>query len=158
MQKYATIKQLVIDETMSKGEFPSLEILTSLVKEHFPNSKWQKSHYDWYKSQIKTRKIDLEEFLKAPDPEANDAEVRQESITEFSISVEQDLQNYLANRLHELETGLTLEATEFGTPVGFIDILAKDRSGTYVVVELKAGKAKDAAFGQILGYMGALRE
>jgi RecB family endonuclease NucS len=39
---------------------------------------------------------------------------------------------------------------------GRIDIIAKDKKGATVVVELKAGKAGRRAIGQILGYMGAL--
>jgi hypothetical protein len=38
MKKYSTIKQLVIDETLSNGFFPSLESVTNLVKATFPNS------------------------------------------------------------------------------------------------------------------------
>lgn len=39
---------------------------------------------------------------------------------------------------------------------GRIDVLAKDKNGTIVIVELKAGKAGRRAIGQLLGYMGAL--
>ncbi|EHU9474294.1 DUF91 domain-containing protein, partial [Vibrio vulnificus] len=41
---------------------------------------------------------------------------------------------------------------------GRIDILAKDKTGQLVVIELKAGKAKDSALGQLLGYIGCLSE
>lgn len=155
MKKYTSIKQLVIDETISNGELPSLEILTNLVKENFPNSKWQKSHYDWYKSQIKTGKLGLDELLKNTDFETDDILV-DENIIEFGVSLEKDLHNYLSNRLSEIENNLTLEGIEYGTSAGFIDILAKDSDGTYVVIELKAGKAKDSALGQLLGYIGAI--
>ena len=157
MKKYSSIKQLVIDETISHGEMPSLEYLTNLVKENFPNSKWQKSHYDWYKSQIKTGKIETGELLKNMEP-AEEEGVANENITAFAVSLEKDLQNYLSKRLNEIEDGLTLISTEYGTSAGFIDILAKDVSGNYVVIELKAGRASDAAIGQLLGYIGALIE
>ena len=156
MKKYTSIKQLVIDETISKGELPSLESLTNLIKENFPNSKWQKSHYDWYKSQIKTGKIGLDELLKN-DFETDDILV-DENIIEFSVSLEKDLHNYLSNRLNEIEKDLAMVGVEYGTSAGFIDILAKDSIGNYVVIELKAGKAKDSALGQLLGYMGAIIE
>lgn len=39
---------------------------------------------------------------------------------------------------------------------GRIDLLARDANNHLVVVELKAGKARDSAFGQLLGYMGCL--
>jgi endonuclease len=157
MNKYSSIKQLVIDETLSKGELPSLETLTILVKENFPNSKWQKSHYDWYKSQIKNGKIDIGTVLESSDQQNEDI-ITTESLNEFAISLERDLQNYLADRIEEIETGLKLLSIEFGTSAGFIDILATDVSGNIVIIELKAGKVKDAALGQILGYIGAYQE
>lgn len=157
MKKYTSIKQLVIDETISHGEIPSLEYLTALVKENFPNSKWQKSHYDWYKSQIKTGKIETGELLRSTDAEEEETLVS-ENITAFAVSLEKDLQNYLSKKLNEIEDGLTIVSTEYGTSAGFIDILAKDINANYVVIELKAGKANDAAIGQLLGYIGALME
>lgn len=39
---------------------------------------------------------------------------------------------------------------------GRIDVLAKDKRGRTVVIELKPGKAGRRAIGQVLGYMGAL--
>ena len=45
---------------------------------------------------------------------------------------------------------------EYRTNVGYIDILAQDKNGFYVVIEIKVGKAKDNAIGQILGYMEAI--
>jgi RecB family endonuclease NucS len=35
-------------------------------------------------------------------------------------------------------------------------LLAKDSNGHFVVIELKAGKARDSALGQLLGYIGCL--
>ncbi len=157
MKQYSSIKQLVIDQTLSNGDLPPLDELTNLVKENFPNSKWQKSHYDWYRSQIKTGKIEIEKLFENDDIEYNDT-ITDENVTAFAISLERDLQNYLSNRLNEIEKGLTLISIEYGTSAGFIDILAKDAAGSYVVLELKAGKAKDAALGQLLGYIGALME
>jgi hypothetical protein len=61
MSGYRTIKELVIDTC----KFPSYERLTSLIKANFPNSKWKESHYNWYKSQIRTGKI------KVPGVERN---------------------------------------------------------------------------------------
>ncbi|HXU21162.1 MAG TPA: endonuclease NucS domain-containing protein [Verrucomicrobiae bacterium] len=37
-----------------------------------------------------------------------------------------------------------------------IDIIARDKNGSMVVIELKAGKAGRRAIGQILGYIGSL--
>lgn len=60
VDQYKTIKELVIETCkQGKGVFPSYETLTELVKRHFPKSKWQKTHYAWYKSKITTGKISV---------------------------------------------------------------------------------------------------
>jgi len=157
MNRPVSIKQLVIDETkkLKKGEFPAKEHLAELVAEYFPDSKWKDTHYAWYKSQIKRGLIVIDEsnFLSEEEPTAD-------SNKEFSLSLERDLQSYLSLRLDEIENGLELveNGIEYHTSAGDIDILAKDINGNFVVIELKAGKAKDSAVGQILGYMGALSE
>ena len=160
MSGYKSIKDLVIDACRSEGEFPSYEKLTSLVKANFPNSKWQKSHYTWYKSHIKTGKIEVPgiEGNIFDEKENSDIESNIEESIEASVSLERDLHNWLTTRLSEIESGLILVdgGVEYQTEVGRIDILAKDQTGALVVIEIKAGKAKDGALGQLLGYMGCL--
>ena len=157
MKKYTSIKQLVIDQTISNGEMPPYETLTKIVLENFPNSKWKETHYAWYKSKINTGKFDLPDFVESQDLVV-DQVMGEEPISEFAISIERDLQNYISSRLTEIEDGLTLVNREYKTDAGFIDILCKDSNGDYVVIETKAGRAKDAAVGQLLGYIGALKE
>ncbi len=85
-----------------------------------------------------------------------------EELTEASptFAFERDLQNYLSKNLAVLESGLTLyqdeELTGIEFPVGsrFIDILAVDRNGDFVVIELKVSRGHDRAIGQLLAYMG----
>ena len=160
MSGYRTIRELVIDTYMSESEFPSYEKLTSLVKANFPNSKWQKSHYSWYKSQIKTGNIEVSGIERNVSDEKEDSDIEsniEESI-EASVSLERDLHNWLTTRLPEIEPGLILVdgGVEYQTEAGRIDILAKDQTGGLVAIEIKAGKAKDGAIGQLLGYMGCL--
>ena len=157
MRQYNSIRQLVIDQTISNGKMPPYETLTQLVLEHFPNSRWKESHYAWYRSQINTGKIELTDLIEKSDLVEEEI-VEEQVVTEFAISIEKDLQIYLSNRLTEIEEGLTLVSREYKTDAGFIDILCKDINGDYVIIETKAGKAKDAALGQILGYVGALKE
>lgn len=42
--------------------------------------------------------------------------------------------------------------------MGIIDLLALDKAGSFVVIELKAGKAADSVCGQILGYIAWVRK
>ncbi len=160
MSSYQSIRELVIDTYMSEGEFPSYERLTSLIKANFPNSKWKESHYSWYKSQIRTGKIKVPGVERNVSDEKENSDIVsdiEESI-EASISLERDLHNWLTTRLSEIEPGLILVdgGVEYQTEAGRIDILAKDQTGGFVVIEIKAGKAKDSAIGQLLGYMGCL--
>ena len=145
---------------MNTESFPSYEKLTSLVLKHFPTSKWQKTHYAWYKSKIKRGEIPVPGFendKKLSTTEGDDENDVQETI-DASLSLERDLHSYLANRVSEIENGLQLaeDGIEFQTDAGRIDILAHDSQGNHVVIELKAGKAKDSALGQLLGYMGCI--
>ncbi len=160
MSEYRTIKELVIDACISEGQLPSYEKLTSIVMQHFPHSKWKQSHYAWYKSKLKSGAIEVPEL--SVDENGNDSkecdEAEIEETFEASLSLEKDLHSYLAARVEKLEAGLRIveNGFEFQIDAGRIDILAKDRDGNLVVIELKAGKAKDNALGQIIGYMGCM--
>jgi len=97
-----------------------------------------------------------------PEPEDDDAsEVESEKI---SLTMEKDLELFLYNDISSLDPGLDLNLPEEiesrQSPVegGWIDILAKDADGTYVVIELKPGKAKDQALAQLLAYMVGISE
>lgn len=162
MSDFQTIKDLVIATCMSEGSFPSYEKLTSLVLKHFPTSKWKKSHYAWYKSKIKRGEISVPGFENIEHNENgvedNNSENEIFETIDASISLENDLHSYLASRVEEIEEGLVLadDGVEYQTDAGRVDILANDATGNPVVIELKAGKAKDSALGQLLGYMGCI--
>lgn len=160
MSEYKSIKEIVVETCISEGEFPSYEKLTNLVLQNFPNSKWQKTHYAWYKSQINTGNIVIPGFNSdtISQREVEDSESDVIDTIEASLSLEKDLHQYLAQRVSDIEPDLKLveDGIEFKIDAGRIDLLAKDKSGNFVVIELKAGKAKDAAVGQLLGYIGCI--
>ena len=82
------------------------------------------------------------------------------------FAFERDLQNYLVQNLGLLESGLKLYEDEDGEFTGFefpagqrrIDILAVGGDGAYVVIETKVSRAYDRVVGQILRYMGWIKE
>ncbi|MBE0517318.1 MAG: DUF91 domain-containing protein [Methanophagales archaeon] len=93
-------------------------------------------------------------------------ELAEEIETEEKVSfgLERDLEEYLSRNLNHLEEGLKLYSVEglsgrqYNTDVGRIDLLALDKEGNFVVIELKAGLATDRVVGQVLGYMRYIRK
>lgn len=75
---------------------------------------------------------------------------------ERSAFLERDLENYLAQNLHDIEPGLILEGRgrQQPTTVGTMDLFARAANGDLVVIELKKVRASDKVFGQICRYMG----
>lgn len=86
----------------------------------------------------------------------------QEEAIETALRIEGDLEDYLAAHLEQVEAGLKPyegKARQFEMgPVGRLDLLAVAQNGDVVVLELKAGEADDRACGQILGYMGWIKD
>lgn len=82
--------------------------------------------------------------------------------TEFVL--ERDLQHYLAKNLDRIELGLKLyegeagSGLEFAAGGRFIDILAVDKNGGLVVLELKVSKGYDRVVGQLLRYVNWIRQ
>lgn len=73
---------------------------------------------------------------------------------------ETELRNFLCKHPDKIEKGLSLveRGVEYQTDVGRIDLLWRDENGNFVVVELKKTKASDKALGQLLRYMGWVKE
>lgn len=84
-----------------------------------------------------------------------------------TFRLESHLRDYLAQNLSHfsfLKTSLSLyqedgamRGVEHQTAVGPIDILAVGANGAFYVIELKVSRGADAAVGQVLRYMGAIR-
>ena len=91
--------------------------------------------------------------------EFDDSEPTTDARISDEFAFESDLRDYLAGNLALIEDGLTLYEDEdikgIEFPVGgrFIDILAVDSKGRFVVVELKVSKGYDRVVGQLMRYM-----
>jgi hypothetical protein len=103
------------------------------------------------------REIEIAEASHEDDgPEA------QPGSSEFLL--EQDLQRYLAKNLERIEPGLRLyevegiKGLEFEAGGRRIDILAVDKAGAFVVLELKVSKGYDRVVGQLLRYTNWIRQ
>jgi restriction system protein len=87
---------------------------------------------------------------------------------EQAFALEQHLEDFLeknwsktplGSKYQLLEESDQLSSRQYPTDTGYIDLLALSKDGQeYLVVELKRGKASDSAVGQILRYMGYIKE
>jgi endonuclease len=103
-----------------------------------------------------------EDIEKQASGDAENVTAEDESSVEAEreFAAERDLQNYLVKNLGVIEPGLRLydeegiTGVEFSVGGRFIDILAVDKEGRYVVIELKVSRGYDRVVGQLLRYMG----
>ncbi len=96
-------------------------------------------------------------FCLSDDDYSVSVEPESESGTDegATFGLERDMQEAMRETITQLESGLEIidGGVERKVDSGFIDILAKDSNGAFVVIELKAGKASDSVIAQTLGYM-----
>jgi len=97
-------------------------------------------------------------FLLGDD--TNDDEPAEEETSSLEFALEAHLRDFLAKNLNQVEPGLKLleqdgrSGVEFSVDGGRVDILAIDRKGQYVAIELKLTQGRNKALGQLLYYMG----
>ncbi|OJU24269.1 MAG: hypothetical protein BGN91_06035 [Nitrobacter sp. 62-13] len=93
-------------------------------------------------------------------------EVQEEMATDaqqasgLAFRLEKEMQAAVRKQLSNLEAGLVEddEGRELAVSTGYIDIVARDKLGKLVVIELKAGMCPTGALEQALGYAQALSE
>jgi len=92
------------------------------------------------------------------DPEDEASDSVEEASLEFVL--EAHLRDTLAKNIERVEKGLRLysaggnSGVEFPVDGGRIDLLAVDRNGKYVAIELKLSRGRNKTLGQLLYYMG----
>lgn len=106
--------------------------------------------------------VDRQEKRREMDADEEKETEAEPGSSEFLL--ERDLQRYLAENLDSIEPGLKLyeaddlKGFEFEAGGGRrIDILAVDRTGAFVVLELKVSKGYDRVVGQLLRYVNWVR-
>ena len=105
-------------------------------------------------------KKQYEDFLAGRGPAVPPDDEVERDETEQQFAAEADLRDFLAKNPGCIEPGLRLyqmgerTGVEFPVDGGYIDILTVDRSQRFVVIELKVGRGRNRAIGQLLYYMG----
>lgn len=105
-------------------------------------------------------KKQYEDFLAGRGPEAGPVSESEDEEGDQQFAAEADLRDFLAKNLSRVEPGLRLYqagerfGVEFAVEGGYIDILAVDKNERFTVIELKLGRGRNKAVGQLLYYMG----
>jgi hypothetical protein len=132
-----------------------------------PKSRKQFKNIEWRPAQGGSSKISEHDFniITGVEPDVYIASTQVEDETTFAL--EKYLEEFIVTNWSKIEFGekLTLFEDQDGNigqqyvtnEVGYIDILAKDAKGNYVVMELKKGRKNDEVIGQVLRYMGWVR-
>lgn len=133
--------------------FENNNIFEEFIEKNWPNGKTingKKRKNRWLNKLYDYKKI-IEDEDTGSD---NDDDEQQ------SLIAETDLRNVLSPNLNCIEQGLNLHkeedrnGVEYSIDGGRIDILAKDKDGKFVVIELKLSKGREKVLGQLLYYMG----
>ncbi len=136
----------------------------------FPEPKPRKSFasIDWRPAQGGSSKIserDYEVIMgNEPDKIGGAEEMAEE---EMAYALEKHLEDFIVENWQKIDFGekLDLFVDENGNKgqqyyteeVGYIDLLAQDSNKNFVVIELKKGRKNDEVIGQVLRYMGWVR-
>lgn len=105
-----------------------------------------KKHLRQYKA---TQQKELEDILK-----------EEEDKTISDILYEKEIEELLVNKPKLIEPSFEIidNGRQYQTEIGRIDILGKSNSNDFVVVEIKRGEANDRVIGQILRYIGWVKQ
>lgn len=110
-------------------------------------------------------KQQYDEYLVDGGSETATEELEQEEERiEQAFAAEADLRDFLAKHPTTIELGLRIHqendrrGIEYPVEGGFIDLLAIDRDGRFVVIELKLSRGRNKVLGQLLYYMGWVDE
>ena len=140
-------------------------LLDKFAEEVWPSGRMERglSHIRFFEN-LYQRFLVNEEGILHGDDEGNENDI---STEESQFAYETDLRDYLANNLHVIENGLRLYESESGEGgIEYIipetrrriDILAVDKKGDYVVIELKVSRGYEKTIGQALYYQSMVKQ
>lgn len=165
----AEIRNMAIDGFENRKSNVRRGYMVKLLEEHGLFEEFKEKHWAYGNTRAGESKCrrylrlrDQHQRLQAGEAPPEDVEGADEDDAEGeqAFALEADLRDFLANNLSVIEPGLTLYeegrrgGVEFPIENGYIDILAKDRDGRFVVIELKLSRGRNRTIGQLLYYMG----
>ncbi len=141
-----------------------MHLLGLSINNKYAPTRWPNLYKRAFLIQVSSNRFRLAKHEKGDIEASEEVKVSEDIAHEFeeigySLSLERDLEDYLSRNLDVVEEGLRLVERQKELPgMGRLDILARDRKGNFVVIELKAGQADEKAVGQLQAYMEYLRE
>ena len=124
--------------------------IQSMIKPDYRHPYLEKIAYNQYR--LRREAVDIE-----PEEEEDTVKV----LRETRISLERDLESFIVEQIQAVEKDLKLKEPKYrqvSVDSGLIDVLAEDSQGNMVIIELKAGQAKDRVLAQTLAYMSDITE
>jgi RecB family endonuclease NucS len=109
---------------------------------------------------LRTEKVtgeSIDTVISAKNEKELEVEEKEKELITGGFKLEEELERQISSNPEIIEKGLRIIGRQYKTSAGVIDILAEDRVGTKVVIELKSGDADIGTISQILRYMTAVK-
>lgn len=134
-----------------------------------PKHRGQFASIQWRPAQGGSSKLSEHDYNVIMGAEPDRIIVQNEIAEEEMVyALEKHLEDFMVENWDKIDFGEKLKLYEdengnvgqqyYTEDVGYIDILATDEKGNFVVIELKKGRRDDEVIGQVLRYMGWARK
>lgn len=136
----------------------------------FPEPKPRKSFkgIEWKPAQGGSAKISEQDYKIIMGLEPDIVQQTFSPEEEMDFGLEKYLEDFIVDNWDMINFGEEMKLYEdvngnigkqyYTNDVGYIDILAQDKNDNFVVIELKKGRKNDEVIGQVLRYIGWVRE
>jgi predicted RNA-binding protein with PUA-like domain len=142
--------------------------LSDVVVFSEPRPRANFKNLEWRPAQGGSAKLSERDYLIVLRAQPDVPAVPIAPVEEMEFALEKYLEDFIVDNWQKIDFGekLTLYEDDDGNDgqqylagdAGYIDILARDEKRDLVVVELKKGRKNDEVIGQVLRYMGWVRE
>ncbi len=123
---------------------------------------------EWRPAQGGSGKISERDFDVIMGSVPDTSQSNENADADMEYALEKHLEDFIVENWDKIDFGEKLQLFEdedgnkgqqyLAEGIGYIDILAKDEKGNFVIIELKKGRENDKVVGQVLRYIGWARE